>query len=170
MTQVLPAPPVQSAYLEQVRQIAPEELRGGEEELAELAAFCAGRGQSPYVWWRAPHSAGKSALMSWFVLHPPPGVHVVSFSITSRYRGRDKPGAFTDAMLEQLAALMGKQMPSYQVESVREHHLLGLLAEAARANRRLVLVVDGLDEDQGVTTGPDACSIAALLQARARAR
>src|SRR6266568_1182330 len=116
------------AYLEQVRQIAPEELRGREEELAELAAFCSGRGQSPYAWWRAPAWAGKSALMSWFVLHPPQGVRVVSFFITARYKGQDNRGAFTDALLEQLAALMGKQAPGYPAESVREHHLLGLLA------------------------------------------
>lgn len=154
------------AYLEQVRQIAPEELPGREEELAELAAFCTGRGQSPYAWWRAPAWAGKSALMSWFVLHPPQGVQVVSFFITARYRGQDNRAAFTDAVLEQLAALMGKQAPGYPAESVREHHLLGLLAEAAGANRRLVLVVDGLDEDQGVTVGPDAYSIAALLPVR----
>jgi hypothetical protein len=33
----------------------------------------------------------------------------------------------------------------------------------AGEGRRLVLVVDGLDEDRGVTTGPDAHSIAGLL-------
>jgi hypothetical protein len=42
---------------------------GREEELAELAAFCQEAGG--YRWWRAPAWAGKSALMSWFVLHPP---------------------------------------------------------------------------------------------------
>ena len=155
-----------TAYLEQVRQIAPEELRGRDGELAELAAFCAGEGRCRYAWWRAPAWAGKSALMSWFVLHPPPVVPVVSFFITARYRGQDNRAAFTDAVLEQLAALMGKLAPGSLAEPAREHHLLGLLAEAAGAGRRLVLVVDGLDEDQGVTAGPDASSIAALLPAR----
>ena len=36
---------------------------------------------------------------------------------------------------------------------------------ARRSRQRLVLVVDGLDEDRGVTTSPDAHSIAALLPA-----
>ena len=33
-------PPIRSAYLEQVRRIAPAELLGRDDELAELAAFC----------------------------------------------------------------------------------------------------------------------------------
>jgi hypothetical protein len=37
--------PARPAYLEQVRQIAPKELHGRDEELAELAAFCTGRGR-----------------------------------------------------------------------------------------------------------------------------
>ena len=41
-----------------------------------------------------------------------------------------------------------------------------MLTQAAEKCQRLVLVVDGLDEDRGVTTGPDAYSIAALLPAR----
>ena len=113
-------PLVRSAYLEQVRQIAPAELHGRDEELAELAAFCTRPGQGRYAWWRAPAWAGKSALMSWFVLHPPPGVPVVSFFVTARYRGQDNRGAFTDAVLEQLAALLGQPVPGYLTEAARE--------------------------------------------------
>jgi len=47
---------------------------------------------------------------------------------------------------------------------------MGMLAQAAAACKdaggRLVLVVDGLDEDRSMTTGPDAHSIAGLLPAR----
>ena len=44
--------------------------------------------------------------------------------------------------------------------------MLEQAAEACAARgERLILVVDGLDEDRGVTTGPDARSIAALLPA-----
>ncbi|MFC9623750.1 hypothetical protein ACFTXM_28410 [Streptomyces sp. NPDC056930] len=79
-------PVVRSAYLSQVRRIAPERLRSRESELGELALFGTDpeTGQ-PYMWWRAEAWAGKSALLSTFVLDPPPGVRVLSFFITARW-------------------------------------------------------------------------------------
>jgi tetratricopeptide (TPR) repeat protein len=167
-------PAVRSAYLEQVRRIAPEVLAGRERELAELAKFCAGAGQGPYVWWQAPAWAGKSALMSWFVLHPPSEVRVVSFFVTARYQGQSDQGAFIDNVMEQLAALLGQQgKPAYLADTTRDVHLLAMLTDATRVCRergqRLALLVDGLDEDSGVTVGPDMHSIAALLPARSPA-
>ena len=164
---------VRSAYLEQVGRIAPEELHGRDGELAELAAFCTEPDRGPYVWWRAPAWAGKSALMSWFVLHLPPGVQVVSFFVTARYKGQDDRDAFTNVVMEQLADLLEQPIPAYLTETTREPYLLRMLALAAEEcqchDQRLVLVVDGLDEDRGVTTDPDAYSIAALLPTRPQA-
>ena len=157
---------VRSAYLEQVRRIAPPQLYDRDRELAELAAFCTESSRAPYVWWRAAAWAGKSALMSWFVLHPPPGVQVISFFVTARYKGQDDRVAFTDAVMEQLADLLGQPIPAYLTDTTREPHLLRMLAQTVEKCGRLVLVVDGLDEDRGVTTGPNAYSIAALLPAR----
>ncbi|MFF4988729.1 hypothetical protein ACFY19_16140 [Streptosporangium saharense] len=161
------APMARSAYLKQVRRIAPPLLEGREAELAELAEFCVAVDGCPYVWWQAPAWAGKSALTSWFVLNPPPGVRVVSFFITARYAGQSDRSAFIDVVLEQLAELAGQPIPVSLGEATREAHLLDMLDEAARVcqedGQRLVLVVDGLDEDRGVTVGPDAYSIAALL-------
>jgi tetratricopeptide (TPR) repeat protein len=163
-------PVVRSAYLEQVRRIAPGELLDRAAELAELAAFCTEPVEGPYTWWRAPAWAGKSALMSWFVLHPPPGVQIVSFFVTARWKGHDDRGAFINAALEQLAGLLEEPIPAYLNETTREPHLLGMMTRGAEKcagqGQRLVLVVDGLDEDRGVTTGPDAHSIAELLPAR----
>ena len=119
------------------------------------------------MWWRAPAWAGKSALMSTFVLHPPAGVQVVAFFITARLGGQDTREAFTEVVLEQLAELLGQDLPPLLTAGTRDAHLLGMLEQAAQAcaahGERLILVVDGLDEDRGVTTGPDARSIAALL-------
>jgi hypothetical protein len=161
---------VHSAYLEQVQRIAPSELRDRDREVAALAAYCTEEGHRPYVWWQAGAWAGKSALMSWFVLHPPAGARVVSFFVTAAYASQSDRVAFTDVVLEQLAELLGKPMPPYLTEPTREAHLLRMLKEAAEAcqrrGQRLVLVVDGLDEDLGVTSGPDAHSIAALLPAQ----
>jgi len=163
--------PGRSAYLEQVRRIAPPALAGREDELAELAAFCLQPDRGPYAWWQAGPWAGKSALLSTFVLRPPPEVHervrLVSFFITARLAAQDTWQAFTEVLLGQLAALTGQELPAVLPEATREAFLLDLLAQAAQeyqqAGRRLVLVVDGLDEDRGVTTGPDAHSIAGLL-------
>ncbi|WP_194820891.1 tetratricopeptide repeat protein, partial [Micromonospora sp. S-DT3-3-22] len=108
--------------------------------------------------------------MAWFVLNPPPGVRVVSFFITARWAGQDNWVAFTDVVLEQLAELLDGHLPPFLTEATRGAHLHRMLADAAGrcADRgeRLVLLVDGLDEDRGVTTGPDAHSIAALLPVR----
>lgn len=167
---VLAGPVARSGYLQQVARIAPDRLLGREAELAELDAFCAASDGARYLWWRAPAWAGKTALLSWFVLHPPQGVRIVPFFVTGRFAAQNDRVAFTEVVMEQLAELLGQPMPTYLTEATREAHLLRLLEEAAGACRargqRLILLVDGLDEDRGVTTGPDAYSIAALLPAR----
>jgi hypothetical protein len=148
-------------------------LQDREPELAELASFCLDERRGPYMWWQAGPWAGKSALLSTFVLNPPDQirsrVQVVAFFITARLAGSDTRAAFTAAVTEQLVALTGQPPPTTPDEGLREAWLLDLLAQAAQDCRqrgeRLILVVDGLDEDRGVTTGPDANSIAGLLPA-----
>lgn len=160
---------VRSAYLEQVARIAPPELRDRDGELAELGEWCAADDGQAYRWLRAPAWAGKSALMSWFVLHPPAGVRVVSFFITARLSGQSDKTAFAEVVIEQLAELSQEPLPQLLTDSTRDAHLLGLLSQAAgvcrKRGERLVLVVDGLDEDRGVTVGSGGHSIAALLPA-----
>lgn len=171
--QSMPQPVARSAYLEQVRRIAPPSLVDRDAELVALAQFCLQPEGASYVWWRAGPWAGKSALLSTFVLRPPTEVadkvQLVSFFITARLAAQDTREAFTEVLLEQLAALLGQSLPSVLPETTREAFLLSLLSDAAGMcrdeGRRLVLVVDGLDEDRGVTTGPDAHSIAGLLPA-----
>ncbi|ADP80187.1 effector-associated domain EAD1-containing protein [Pseudofrankia inefficax] len=160
-----------SAYVEQVRQIAPPRLVGREGELARLAEFCTAPDDSNgrrYLWWRAAAWTGKSALMSSFVLAPPPGVRVVSFFITARYAGNSDRAAFVEIVTEQLADIVGESVPPFQDPGRAERLWFKFFAEAAAhckaRGQRLVLVVDGLDEDRGVT-GPGARSIAGLLPA-----
>lgn len=158
---------VRTRYLEQVRRIAPRDLLDRDAELAELASFCADpdtRGQ--YAWWRAEAWAGKSALMSWFLLHPPRNVRLVSFFITARLASQNDRVSFGDNVLEQLAAILGVSLP-HMTDSTRDAHVLGMLHDAAHLcearGENFVLIVDGLDEDRGVTIGREAHSIAALL-------
>ncbi|MFE5199042.1 hypothetical protein ACFQ93_36005 [Streptomyces sp. NPDC056601] len=157
-------PAARSAYLFQVQAIAPEELRDRVEELAALADFCTRTEGGDYLWWHGKAWAGKSALLSWFVLHPPPRTRIVSFFITGRFAGQSDREAFLDVVIEQLAALLGESVPS-MTSSTRAAHMWALLDRAATArsdlSERLVLVVDGLDEDASAEH-----SIAALLPTR----
>ncbi|MFG3284605.1 hypothetical protein [Streptomyces sp. NPDC048111] len=161
------APAVRSAYWEHVRRMAPSQLVGREAELAELAKFCRADSTPGYAWWRADAWAGKTALLAWFALHPPEGVRVVPFFVTARSGAQNDVVAYVDVVLEQLAELTGEALPAFLPATVRAAHLLALYERAARIcaerRERLVLLVDGLDEDHGVHTGPDAHSIASLL-------
>ncbi|MFD7842460.1 hypothetical protein ACFV4K_05945 [Nocardia sp. NPDC059764] len=148
-------------YRATIRDIAPAEgLSDRDAELTELADFCTG--DETYLWWRAGPWAGKTALMSWFALNPPPRVRVVAFFITSRMADQDDHRAFTDAVLEQLSALLPDQAATVaSATGSRDglrRHMLALAGErAAELGHRIVLLVDGLDEDRGRT------SIASLL-------
>ncbi|AGL16088.1 hypothetical protein [Actinoplanes sp. N902-109] len=160
-----------SGYLDRVRQIAPDRLLERDAEYNELARFCTAADPAPsYLWWRAAAWAGKSALMSWFVLNPPDGIQVVPFFVTARWAGQSDRVAFAEVLIEQLAELLGEPLPALLSDATRESHLTNMLVRAAKFCRdrgqRLVLAVDGLDEDQGVTSGDDAYSIAALLPER----
>ena len=44
-------------------------------------------------------------------LHPPVGVRVVAFFITARLAAQDTREAFTEVVLEQLAELLGQDLP-----------------------------------------------------------
>jgi len=167
---VLPAPPgrlIVTAYQAQLADIAPDALYDRDGELDELLEFCAG--EASYAWWQAGPWAGKSALLSWFVLNPPVGVDVVSFFITSRFAGQSDSEAFTDALIEQLAVLAGEPpQPALDSRSARHGNTLRLLRTAAQrceeAGRRLLLVVDGLDED--ISAAAAQPSIGSLLPRR----
>jgi hypothetical protein len=99
-------PTARTSYLHQVRRIAPPDLAGRETELAELAGFCLEPEGRPYAWWQAGPWAGKSALLSSFILHHPlevsERVRFVSFFITARLVAQDTRQAFSEVLLEQL--------------------------------------------------------------------
>jgi hypothetical protein len=155
-----------SGYVEQVRNIAPQELLERQAELRELESWCAG--DELYAWWQAPARAGKSAMMAWFVLHPPPNFWVISFFVTARLAGQDDSVAYTAALLDQFAAITGDDPPTAELNRTLDRdRLMRRAAEiAAAAGKRLVLVVDGLDEDRGTRLGSRVASIAASLPKR----
>ncbi|PVC85962.1 hypothetical protein DBP20_14030 [Streptomyces sp. CS131] len=166
-----PRRPAVSGYLLQVERVAAADFRGREAELSELASFsteerpqeAAGK---DYWRWLAPAWAGKSALLAEFVLNPPSGIDIVAFFITSRMAGQNDAAAFCEVVQRQLYALLREEEP-LSTPATRDEQLRLAMDRAAERcvaeGRRLVLVVDGLDEDHGVTAGPDCHSIAALL-------
>jgi hypothetical protein len=152
-----------TAWIEQF--ILPARLldRGG--ELRELEVFCTAgdiEDESGYAWWQAEPWAGKSALISEFVIrHRPTDVDVVSYFIADRLDNNDRD-MFLEGVTRQLAAVAGRDSlpPGSRMEAFPG--LCEAAAEACRTRgRRLVLIVDGLDEDRGV--GPGGFSIAAVL-------
>ena len=158
----IPAP-VEAMHRAIARSIAPIRLEDRTEELGSLVEFCAGT--ESYQWIQAPPWAGKTALMSWFALHPPNGVRVASFFVTSRLSGQADSDAFVDAVTRQLAVLADE---SFNLDSRKSslHWQYTYLLESATARlrergERLILLVDGLDEDQGRNP-----SIASLLPRR----
>ncbi|MFG2819892.1 hypothetical protein ACGFX4_10745 [Kitasatospora sp. NPDC048365] len=157
-----------SGYLHQIRRLGSPHFSGRQDELAEMARFCTAEDGPDYFRWLAPAWVGKTALMAQFALHPPAGVRVVAFFVTARLAGQSDRAAFCDVVQRQLSELLGEQEPLV-TEHARDEQLLHALDRAARRSadrgERLVLLVDGLDEDRGVTSGPESHSIAALLPA-----
>ncbi len=157
-----------SAYTLVVRDFAPEVLLAREPDMAEVARFCAD--DRPYLWWQAEPWAGKSAFAAWVALHPPAGVTTVAFFVTGRLRGQADSDAFTEAMADQLAALIGEEPPRTQSAAALDRERRRLLDAATARVRsqgsRLLLVVDGLDEDEGADPASPLPSICALLPER----
>ncbi|GHD99319.1 trypsin-like peptidase domain-containing protein [Streptomyces alanosinicus] len=159
---------VQEIYRAQLADIAPQQLEDRRTELDDLLSFCAGA--EPYRWLQAPPWAGKTALAAWFALHPPRGVVPVWFFITARYAGQSDGAAYTEAVIDQLATIAGREPVRNASAMARDGERRLLLRQAAeRVAERggtLLLVVDGLDEDQSLGPGGSGTSIASLLPER----
>ncbi|WP_327729569.1 trypsin-like peptidase domain-containing protein [Streptomyces sp. NBC_00487] len=160
---------IQKIYRAQLADIAPEELTDRQSELQDLVEFCGG--STEYLWLQGPPWAGKTALAAWFALHPPRGIVPVWFFITARYAGQSDGDAYTGAVIDQLAALAGREPTRhYASPTARDGERRLLLREAAervaRDGATLLLVVDGLDEDQSLQPGGSTTSIASLLPER----
>ncbi|MFD4482106.1 hypothetical protein ACFWPU_39175 [Streptomyces sp. NPDC058471] len=144
--------------------VLPVDFVGREEELDSLERFVTAPSDSPaYLWWQAGPWAGKTALLSWFTARRlPAGVDVAHYVIASRL-GTDRRDGFVRTIRDQLAAAAdGRRRPAL---NLKQPDLGPMYEAAARAcasrHRRLILVVDGLDED--AEAGPDETGIAGLL-------
>lgn len=124
-------------------------LVGRRQELEYLAAFSSG--DEKWLWLQAEAFAGKTALLAWFALHPPDTVDLVACFL--RATKAENTAAFALWVLNlQLAALAGRQeyQKTAEVSGAIFDLLEDLLPTAATAarqrGRRLLLLIDGLDE------------------------
>ena len=133
-------------YAQTVRRFAPTVLRDREAELAELREFCLRPSGESYCYWRGTAWAGKTALLATFVLVPLMSeVTFVAFFI--RAGDQDDYQDFLRVVTRQLGVFLGEIPPSDPSRADLDS-MLGKAAEKChREGRRLVLVVDGLDED-----------------------
>jgi hypothetical protein len=153
------------AYRTAVYELYVDDLPDRQDELNELREFCSGA--EDYVWWQGAAWAGKSTLMARFMLDPGlDDVVTIGFFITASGQDQCDRFACARALVEQLCEELGEAPPDLQPDNAHRQ-LLALLKRAAEylgseaPSRRLVLVVDGLDEDR--STGP---GIAGLLPAQ----
>ncbi|MFC3236980.1 hypothetical protein [Streptomyces nitrosporeus] len=119
-----------------------------------------------YLWWQAPQWAGKSTLLGDFVSRPPAGVDIV-FCPLDPVRGTDRAEGFVTCVAKELMGLLGVRKP-FPRQGFSPAGLQALFRRAAARERRLLLVVDGLDEDAAWSGGPPGArkpdaSIASLL-------
>ncbi|GGN42915.1 hypothetical protein GCM10012285_23770 [Streptomyces kronopolitis] len=159
---------LQDAYRAQLADIAPEKLEDREALLRDLVAFCGGPGE--YLWLQGPPWAGKTAVAAWFALQAPRGVVPVWFFVTARYASQSDSEAYTGAFIDQLAAVVGREPTSRSSPLARDGERRLLLREAAERvahnGGTLLLIVDGLDEDQSLLPSGNGTSIASLLPER----
>lgn len=148
-----------------LRDVIPREFAGREAELDELTRFVTRRQEGPnYLWYQAGPWAGKTALLAWFAdrYRLLPGVDIAHHFISGRL-GTDRRGDFVRVVGKQLAAASGSRRPaSVDPDEPDFEPLYEAAAHAcAQRGRRLVLIVDGLDEDADVDL--DGRGIAGLL-------
>lgn len=136
------------AYAKTIADIAARRPRieGRAAELSELAQFA--RSATAYQWWQAGPWAGKTTLAAHFVTHPPGEVDVVAFFI-SRTRGQQSD-AYLRETCDQLAALLDEDPPETAGLSAFNDLWVRSIEQARLPGRHLVLVVDGLDENDTV--------------------
>ena len=137
--------------------LAPRVLIGRSTELAALEAFTGSGTQ--WRWIQGDAFVGKTALLAWFALHPPERVDLVACFLR-RASGDNTADYAMDVLTRQLALLADRReyLPPPFV-SERTDDFVDLLDEAARAcaerNRRLIVLIDGLDEYDPTTTSID---------------
>lgn len=137
-------------------------------ERDEIASFVSDNGS--WWWWQAQPWAGKTTLMADIAARPPVGAEVAAFFVSRNEAAAASLPYFLDAITPQLAAIAGDEMvrrPTTVVDSIQLFRELLELAGLSCGKRgtRVLLVVDGLDEDLGSPENSIARALPARLPA-----
>ncbi|MGW8486448.1 hypothetical protein [Streptomyces sp. NPDC055886] len=154
-----------SVYEREIRYLAAANFQGRESELAAMGSFAGGEDPTGTGYWRwlAPAWSGKTALMAQFALRAPDQVDVLAFFITARLAGRSDRTAFLTTVQDQLRAYLQDSDVDCTDYGGFCDALSRATEQARSCGRRLVLVIDGMDEDSGVASAASGYSIAGLL-------
>lgn len=135
---------------------APSVLVAREDWVGTLRSFVTGNER--WMWLQGDAFAGKTALLAWFALHPGPGVDVAACFLR-RTTGDAHAAYALDVLCRQLAAHAGWEhyQPPPHLSQARDD-FFDLLVDAAAASadrrgHRLLILIDGLDEDQTAEPG-----------------
>ncbi|HQA96801.1 MAG TPA: hypothetical protein PLF62_02415, partial [Clostridia bacterium] len=129
------------------------------DEITQINNFILKEGNQ-WWWWQAEAWAGKTTLMAHLAKNPPPGVGVASVFIIGRQHAYSDSVAFYAYLIPQLAEIAGLsrvELPSpadIQGRVSQLNRLIKLAAVEMKLRKgKLVILVDGLDEDQGPYRG-----------------
>ncbi len=150
--------------------LIPAVFMGRENEIDQINKFILEDTENcdQWWWWQADAWAGKTALMAHLASNPKPDVNVASVFIIGREPANADSDAFYSYLIPQLAKIAGLtwvEIPSdLQGRIAQLKNLIDAAAASSRPNNgRLIIMVDGLDEDQGPYRETTRQSIAASL-------
>ncbi|MEU2556836.1 hypothetical protein ABZ589_35090 [Streptomyces sp. NPDC013313] len=126
-----------------------DDVRGREAERRAMNAFVRdSRSTAPsYLCWHADAPVGKTALLADYVRRPPDSTDILNYFVSAAHR-TDTRAAFETQMADQIGAFLCSPQQCVP-DGVRQwRRLFAAAAEkSVRHGRRLLLVVDALDDD-----------------------
>ncbi|MFJ3659205.1 hypothetical protein ACIPPM_01905 [Streptomyces sp. NPDC090119] len=125
--------------------VAAEVIQGRTDERTIMNSFVREPSSAApaYLCWHADAPVGKTALLADYVRRSPRGIDILNFFVSAEH-GSDTRAEFEAQVSDQIRELLQTSEPRRPAGS-REWHRL--FAEATKRNGKLLLVVDGLDDD-----------------------
>lgn len=130
-------------------EAAVNDVRGREDERRAMNAFVTDpRSTAPsYLCWHADAPVGKTVLLADYVQRPPQRTDILNFFISAAH-GTDTRTAFEQQMADQIGAFLRSPQQRAPGGVQQWKRLFAAAADKSmRHGRKLLLVVDGLDDD-----------------------